>query len=75
MPRRPPLFAHESLALPHFSREHAHHEERKLSRRFGEHIGRVRKRDFVLVRVGAIDVIESDSDLRHNLQCPLPRIE
>ena len=75
MPRRPPLFAHESLALPHFSREHAHHEERKLSRRFGEHIGRVRKRDFVLVRVGAIDIIESDSDLRDNLQCPLPRIE
>jgi hypothetical protein len=29
----------------------------------------------VFVRVGAIDVIESDSDLRHDLQAPLPCVE
>ena len=56
MPRWPPLFAYELLALPHFSREHAHHEKRKLSRGFGEHVGRIRERDFVFVRVGAIEI-------------------
>src|SRR5439155_9039550 len=30
MPRRPFLFTHQSLALPHFSREHSHHEKREL---------------------------------------------
>jgi hypothetical protein len=75
MPRWPPLFAHELLALPHFPREHAHHEKRELGRGFGKHVGRIRERDFVFVCVGAIDVIESDSDLRHNPQCPLPRRE
>ena len=75
MPRRPLLFAYELLALPHFSREHAHHKERKLRRGFGEYVGRIREWDFVVVRVGAIDVVESDGDLRHNLQTPLPRLE
>ena len=72
MPRRPLLFAHQSLALPHFARQHPHHEKRELGGRFGEHIGRVRERDFVFVGVGAVDVIESDGDLRHNLERPFP---
>src|SRR5262249_6888899 len=67
MPRRPLLFAHESLAFPHFSREHAHHEERELSRGFGKHFGGISEWDFVFVRVGTINVIESDGDLRHDL--------
>ena len=75
MPRRPLLFAHQSFALPHLAREHAHHEKRELSGRFGEHVGGVRERDFVFVRVGAIDVVESDGDLRHDLERPLPRFE
>ena len=75
MPRRPPLFAHQPLALPHLSRQHAHHEKRELSRRFGEHIGCVGKRNFVFVRCCAIDVVEADRDLRHNLQRPLPSFE
>src|SRR5438034_843230 len=73
MPRGPFLFAYQPLALPHLSREHAHHEKCELSRRFGQHIGCVRKRDFVFVRCRAIDVVEADRNLCHDLQRPLPR--
>src|SRR5207249_10330880 len=36
---------------------------------------RVLKWDFLLVRVGAIDVVETDGDLRHDLERPLPCFE
>ena len=72
MPRRPLLFAHQTLTLPHFACEHAHHEKRKLSSRFSQHVGGVCERDFVFVGVGAIDVVEPHGDLRHDLERPLP---
>ncbi len=72
MPRRPLLFAHQAFAPPHLAREHAHHEKCELGGRFGKHVGGIRERDFVFVRVGAIDVVEADSDLRHDLERPLP---
>ncbi len=75
VPRRPFLFAHQALALPHLARKHAHHEKRKLGSGFGEHVGRVRERNFVFVGVGAIDVVEPDGDLRHDLERPLPCFE
>ena len=37
MPRRPLLFPHQALALPHLTRQHPHHEEGELGRRFGQH--------------------------------------
>src|SRR5439155_14892380 len=75
MPRRPFLFAHQALALPHLTRKQAHHEKSELSGRFGKHVGRVRERNFVFVRVGAIDVVESYGDLRYDLELPLPCFE
>ena len=75
MPRRPFLFAHQALALPHFAREHAHHEKRKLGGRFGKHVGGVRERDLIFVRVGAIDVVKADGNLRHDFERPLPCFE
>src|SRR5438552_4616054 len=68
MPRRPLLFPYEALALPHLARQHAHHKKGELSRRFGEHVSGVRKWNFVFVRVGAVDVVKTDRDLRYYLE-------
>ena len=66
MPRRPFLVAHEQFALPHFARQHSHHEKCEFCRGFGQHIGGVGEGDFVLVGVGAVDVVKADRDLRHD---------
>ena len=75
VPGRPLLFPHQALTLIHLARQHAHHEKSELGGRFGEHIGRVRERDLVLVSVGAVDVVEADRDLRHDLERALPCFE
>ena len=49
---------------PEFAGERAHQEEGKLRRRFGQDVGGIRERNFVLIGVGAIDVVKSDGDLR-----------
>ena len=67
MPRRPGLFANETLALPHFASKHPHHEECELGGRFGQNVRCVRERDPVFVRVSPVDVIETDRDLGDDL--------
>src|ERR1041384_2263326 len=62
VPRRPLLFAHEALALPHSARKDPHNEKRELGCGFSEDISRVRKRDFIFVSVSAIDVVEAYSN-------------
>ena len=66
------MFADQSLALPHFARENAHHKKSELGGRFRQHVSRVREWDFVSIGVGAVDVVESHCDLRHDLECSLP---
>src|SRR4051794_25994928 len=66
VPGWPFLLPHQALALPHLTRQHAHHQERELRRRFRQHVGRVRKWNLVLVSVGTVDVIETYRDLRHD---------
>ncbi len=66
MPRRPLLFPHQALTLPHLARQHREHEKSELGSRFGEYVGRVGEWNFVFVRVGAVNVVEPDRDLRHH---------
>ena len=68
MPRRPLLFPHEPLALPHLARQYPHHEKGELGRRFGQNIGRIRERNFVLVSVGTVDVVEANRNLCHDFK-------
>src|SRR5271167_464529 len=75
MPVSPLVVTRKMLRRPHFSRQHAHHEKRKLSRSFREHVGSVSERDLVTVGVGAVDVVETDGNLRHYLQTSLARLE
>src|SRR5438128_9236484 len=69
------MFAHETLAVLHLARQHADPSIRDVGGGFREHVSRVRERDFVLVGVVAVDVVEADGDLRHDLKRPLPRFE
>ena len=68
MPETPLLFAGEVLGGPHFARQRTQHEEGKLGRGFGQHVGRVRERNLVAIGVGAVDVVKADRDLGHHLQ-------
>ena len=68
MPRWPPLLAHEALARVHLARQHAHHEKGKLSRRFGENIGGMRKWNFVSVGICSVDVVKAHRDLGDDLE-------
>src|SRR5204863_4326237 len=75
VPRRPLLVPDQTLALPHLARQHSHHEKSELGGRFGKHVGGVREWDLVFVGVGAVDVVEADSDLRHGLERALSCFE
>src|SRR5260221_12564090 len=48
---------------PEFAGERAHQEESKFRRRFGQDVGGIRERDFVLVGSGAVDIVKADSEL------------
>src|ERR1700674_4856168 len=63
------------LSRPHFACQHAHHEEGKLRGCLREDVGRMRERDFVLIGVRTIDVVEPHGNLRHHLQRVLARLE
>src|SRR5580658_8750117 len=75
MPVSPLQLARQLLRRPHFPRQSPHHEKRKLRRRLGQHVGGIRKRNFVPVRVRAIDVVEPHRKLRHHSQRPLARFK
>src|ERR1700687_264047 len=63
MPISPAIFARQMFGGPEFAGERAHQEEGKLRGRFGQDVGGIRERDFVLVGIGAADVVKSDGDL------------
>ena len=75
MPISPLQIAGEMLRSPEFTGERSHHEEGKLGSRFGQHIGGISERDLVAICVGAIDVVEADSELSNDLQRSLPCLE
>src|SRR4029077_9817709 len=53
---------------PEFAGERAYQEEGKLRGRFGQNLSRIRERDFVLVRIGAVDVVKSYGILRDHFE-------
>jgi hypothetical protein len=71
MPESPLVIACEMFRAPHFSRQDAHHEKRKLRRGFGEDIGSVGEGNFEAIGVGAVDVVEADGVLRHGFEVSL----
>src|SRR5205823_12520195 len=75
VPRRPLLLPHQALTRIHLPRQHAEHEKSELGGRFGQHVGGIGEWYLVFVSVGAIDVVEPDRDLRHDLERPLPCLE
>jgi len=62
----------EMFGGPEFPSERTHHEEGKLRRRFGQDVGGIRKRDFVLVGSGAADVINPTANCATTLSVPAP---
>jgi len=71
MPVAPAIFAGQMFGGPKFAGERAHQEESKLGGRFGQDVGGVRERDFVLVSVSTIDVVEADGELRYDFESTL----
>ena len=63
------------LGAPQFARQVSQREEGELRRGFGEHVGGVGEGNLVAVGVGAVDVVEPDRVLRHDLQRALARLE
>ena len=57
---------------PEFAGERAHQKEGKLGCRFGQDVGGMSERDFVLVGIGAIDVVKANGDLCDHFEraCP-----
>src|SRR5213078_328299 len=51
------------------------HEKSELGGRFGQHVGGIGEWNLVLVSVGAVDVVEADRDLRHDLKRVLLRFD
>ena len=72
MPIVPLVFPRQMLRGPQLSRQRAQHEECKLRRRFGEHICRIGKRNFVAIGVGAVDVVKADRNCATTFSVPLP---
>src|ERR1700674_4717609 len=68
MPISPAIFARKMLGGPEFAGERAHQEEGKLRRRFGQNVGGIRERDFVLLGIGAVDVVKSYGILRDHFE-------
>ena len=67
MPVTPLVLASEVLSAPHFPRQSPHHEKRKFRCGFREHVGGMREWNLVAIGVGAIDVVKTHRNLRHNL--------
>src|ERR1017187_3421274 len=68
MPIAPTIFAGQMFGRPEFAGERAHQEEGIFGGRFGQDVGGMGERDFVLVGIGAVDVVKSDGVLRHYLE-------
>src|ERR1035437_7210824 len=60
MPIAPAVLAHQMFGAPQFASQVREHEEGELRGRFGQDVSGVGEGNFVAVRVGAADVIESD---------------
>ena len=56
------------FAGPEFPSECTHHEEGKLSGSFGQDVCGIRERNFVLVSVGTVDVVEANRNLCHDFK-------
>src|SRR5258708_13428806 len=56
------------LGGPELAGERAHQKEGKLRRRFGQNVGGIREGNFVLIGVGAVDVVKSDGELRDHFE-------
>src|SRR5689334_20061237 len=68
MPCTPTFFAYEFFARPKLTCDCAHHEEREFCCSFRENVRSVGEWDFVAVRVGTINVVETDCDLCDHFQ-------
>ncbi len=68
VPGRPLVGADLHLGRVELPRDGAEDEERELRGGVGEDVGRVRERDAVAVGGGAVDVVEPDRHLRHDLE-------
>ena len=75
MPESPLVFARKVLCRPHFARQQPQHEECKFGGGFGQNVGGVGEGNLIAVRVGAINVVESDGELRDNFECALASLE
>lgn len=64
MPKSPFVFANDFLRRPQPSRQRCESEKSELSRRFGQHVGRVRARNLVPISGRAVDVVEPYCELR-----------
>src|SRR3954464_3221914 len=67
----PFILTDQMLTRPQLARESTEHEESELGGRFREHVGGVSEWNLVAVRVGSVDVVETDGDLRHNFELSL----
>ena len=76
MPIAPLVLASQMLGRPQLSGERSHQKEGEFRSRLRQNVGRMSERNFVAVGVGAIDIVETDSNLRDHLELFLflPRI-
>ena len=75
MPIAPLVLAREMLGGPHLTSQRAQHEKCEFGSRFGEHVGGMGERNFVTIRVGAVDVVEAHRNLRDDFQRALACLE
>ena len=75
MPVAPLVFPRQMLRSPQFSCQSAHHEEREFRGGFSQHVCGMSEGNLVPVGIGAIDVVESNCNLRHHSQFPFSCFE
>src|SRR6185369_4540253 len=75
MPVAPFVLTCKVLSSPHAACECSHHEKGEFSSCFGEDVGGVGKRNLVAIGICAIDVVETNGNLRHNLQPAFARFK
>src|ERR1700681_3150579 len=71
MPISPLILTRQMFGRPEFTSQSPHQEKGKLGSRLRKHVRGICKRNFIFVGVGAVDIVESNGELRHNSECAL----
>ena len=60
--------ANDAIAFDDAARDREDQRDRHVRRRFGQHVGRVRQDDALRARVGHVEIVVADGNVRHDLQ-------